>query len=339
MKTIWEWSLVTEAERIINTAQGIGNGFFHLHHFYALPWDPKISYLHQGVYLPPLSYSTLPDFWHQCLKYDNKNMVLPPQLKDLGEAITNLLSTLHLPSPDYSSLVKEWDRLSPSFFKLVSTLAPYAPKVRSLTIHPTYFGTGGSFNWSNGDPTDIIIYLRVDQPAATIAECILTAITRPYLNQTRHATWEESEFLVDYLLQETELAKLFKSPHIGTLASLRRNIPSRIVETSTQFLAQIGAPGSSEQTFSLVNNVPHFGHCPLTNLSSRECMIMTKLIEKAPTPVTVDELSDLLFPNPDKFSLAALTKCIERLRAKLDSIGISRHYLATASGVGYYLKN
>lgn len=339
MKTIWEWSLATEAERIINTAQGIGNGFFHLHHFYPLPWDPKISYLHQGVYLPTLSYASLPNFWHRSLKFDSKSMVLPPQLADISNAITNQLSTLPLSCPDYSSLEQEWDRLSPRFFNLISSLTPYAPKVRSLTIHPTYFGTGGSFNWSNGDPTDIIIYLRVDQPAATIAECILTAITRPYLNQTRHATWEESEFLVDYLLQETELASLFSIPHVGTLTNLRRNIQTKILETSTQFLTQIGAPGSSAQSFSLVNNVPHFGHCPLTNLSNRECLIMTKLIEKSPMPATIDELADLLFPNLDKFSLAALTKCIERLRAKLETLGISRYHIATASGVGYYLKN
>lgn len=339
MKTIWEWSLATEAERIINTAQGIGNGFFHLHHFYPLPWDPKISYLHQGVYLPTLSYASLPNFWHRSLKFDSKSMVLPPQLADISNAITNQLSTLPLSCPDYSSLEQEWDRLSPRFFNLISSLTPYAPRVRSLTIHPTYFGTAGSFNWSKGNPTDIIIYLRVDQPTATLAECILTAITRPYLYQTRHATWEESEFLVDYLLQETELAELFATPHVGTLAHLRRNIPTKVLESSAQFLAQIGAPASSEQTFSLVDNVPHFGHCPLTDLSSRECLVMSKLIEKSPLPVTIDELADLLFPDPAKFSLAALTKCIERLRDKLERIGISRHYISTASGVGYYLKN
>lgn len=339
MKTIWDWSLATEAERIINTAQGIGSGFFHLHHFYPLPWDHNVSYLHQGVYLPQLTFSSLPDFWHRSLKFDSKSMILPPPLADLHQAISDQLSALDLTSPNFSTLQHEWDNISPRFFQLTASLAPYAPPLKTLTIRPTYFGTLGSFNWSSTDPTDIIVYLRIDQPATTLAECILTALTRPYLYKTRSASWEESEFLVDYLLQETELASLFSTPHHGTLAHLRTNIPTRIIKESTQFLSQIGAPNSTDQSFSLKNKLPYFGDCPLTNLTSRECLVMSKLIEKAPAPVTTDELADLLFPDPDKFSLAALTKCIERLRAKLDDAGISRHYISTSSGIGYYLKN
>ncbi|MFH1244459.1 MAG: helix-turn-helix domain-containing protein [bacterium] len=339
MKTIWDWSIQSEAERVIDTARPIANGFFHLHHFYPLPWTPKTDYLHQGVYLPTLSHLTLPDFWHRVLSYDDKNMSLPPQLADLHHAITQQLSTLQLTPPDYSALQAQWITLAPRFFRLLHSVAPYTPQLRQLTIHPTYFGTMGSFNWSDSNPTDIIVYLRVDQPATTLAECILTALTRPYLSQVRHSTWEESEFLVDYLLQETALAKLFPTPHYGTLAHLCRNLPAKIIQESTQFLRQIGAPNSVKQTFSLKSNIPHFGSCPLPHLTNRESLVMTKLIEKSPTPVTYDELADLLYPDPDKFSLAALTKCVERLRDKLESMGISRHYLATASGVGYYLKN
>lgn len=335
MKTTWDWSLASEAERVIDTAQSISNGFFHLHHFYPLPWQPNNSYLHQGVYLPAIAYKTLPEFWHKSLSYDNKNMRFPPLLTNLHQAIIDQLTLIHLSSPDFSTLQTEWDQIAPRFFSLVKTLAPYTPVIKSLTIHPTYFGTASSFNW--GD--QIVVYLRIDQPITTLAECILTALTRPYLSKTRSASWEESEFLVDYLLQETELAKLFSTPHHGTLAHLRANIPTRIIKESTQFLSQIGAPNSTENSFTLKNSVPHFGDTPLTCLTSRESLVMNKLIDNSPTPVTYDELSDILFPNPDKFSLAALTKSIERLRAKLNDMGISRHYISTASGVGYYLKS
>ncbi|EKD79747.1 MAG: hypothetical protein ACD_40C00324G0001 [uncultured bacterium] len=335
MKTIWDWSLGSEAKRMIGSAHSISNGFFHLHHFYPFPWDPQTSYLHQGVYLPPLSYLSLPDFWHRSLTYDNQSMSLPPQLSDLHQAIISQLSSLHLPTPDFSALQKQWDSIALRFFRLIRTLAPYAPYIKSLTIHPTYFGTAGSFNWG----PETIVYLRVDQPVTTLAECILTSLTRPYLYKTRHATWEESEFLVDYLLQETELARLFPTPHLGTLESLRHQTPASVISASDLFLRQIGAPTLTSQAFSVKNSTLYFGDCPLTTLTSREHSVLTKLIEKAPSPATTDELSDLLFPNVEKFSLAALTKTIERLRSKLESSGISRHYLATASGIGYYLKN
>ena len=145
--------------------------------------------------------------------------------------------------------------------------------------------------------------------------------------------------MIDYLLHCSALRGLLPSDHVwqATTISTTRSKP-RLLANSQKFLADIQAPTASCRYFSLVNSIIFYGDRPLATLSAREFIIMSKLIEHAPAPVTIDELADLIFLDSAKFSLSALTKCIERLRRKLEDMGISRHHLATASGIGYYLK-
>lgn len=339
MKTTWSWSTRNESDRLIHTAQSIGSGFFHLHHFYPLPWEPGVHYLSQGVYLPLLDYAALPDLWRRAKNFDNHALLAPPGLTDLQTALQAQLDALHLTPPDYRELEQAWAKIAPRFAKLVHTLVPYAPEISAVEIRPSYFGTIGSFSLAEKDGAHIIVEPRADATLSKLAECILTALTRPYLYKEHQATWEESEFLVDYLLRETALKELFPIPHQGTLEHLRSNVPASIVQESADFLTHIGAPTTAEQTFCLKHDTVYFGRCPLPDFSAREYLVMKELISHAPNPVSTDEIADLLYPDPEKFSLTALTKFVERLRDKLEAAGISRHYLATASGVGYYLKS
>lgn len=339
MITTWDWSLESEANRLLHEAHYVSSGFFRLHHFYPLSWEPKVKYVPQGVYFPNLSYSSIPDFWHQVKYYDPTQMTGNAKTAPLQAELVKLLTPLHLTPPDHSHLQAEWDQLSPKLEKLIHELAPFAPRIESLSVHLSYFGTGGSFSLSGSDPAHVIVDLRLDQTTTDLAECLLTSLTRPYLTAKMHASWEESEFLVDYLLSHSPIAQVLKQPHQGTIPTLRTHVADSVITRSQSFLESLGAPLPNTQTFSLKHNTIHFGDCPLSDLSAREHAALAKLVAVAPAPVSTDELADLLFPDPDKFSLAALTKFVERLRHKLEGMGISRHYLATASGVGYYLKN
>ncbi len=339
MKITWSWSLESEANRLLHEAHYVNSGFFRLHHFYPLPWTPKTKYLPQGVYLPILPYSSIPDFWYQVKYYNHDQMAIDSKTAPLHTQLVKLLTPLGLTPPDHAQLESDWVKIAPRFEKLLKELAPFAPQIRRLTVHLSYFGTGGSFSLAGSAPADLIVDLRVDQTLTDLAECILTAVTRPYLTKAMHSSWEESESLVDYLLAHSPMSALFTHPHLGTIKSLREHVSDAIITESQSFLRALGAPLPTTQTFEIKHNTVYFGGCPLSDLSAREHVAMTKLIEKEPSPVTTDELADLLFPDPAKFSLAALTKFVERLRTKLESMGISRHYLATTSGVGYYLKN
>ena len=112
-----------------------------------------------------------------------------------------------------------------------------------------------------------------------------------------------------------------------------------LTEESNQFLQKIGVINHTSTHFSLKEGIVYFGSTPLTSLTTREHSILTELINRTPKPLSIDEIADLIFPKEEKFSLTAIGKTIERLRKKLSELGISSSYLATASGVGYYLKN
>lgn len=340
MKIIWDWSLESEANRLLQASGSIASGFFHLQHFLPLPWTPVVKYYPAGVYLPNLPYSSLPHFWTQVAQLDPKILPLKAPAKLVAQT-QSLLATLPLTPPDTQTLQNQVQQVLP---KVVSWLQDFTHELflpSSLTLYPTYFGTGGSFSRLEKSGGDMAIYLRVDQGIATIAECFLTGCLREMAMKNLKADWGQTEFLVDWLIHSSSLSSILPADPTwsGTLSATHRPVSSSLQAQSTRFLSLIGAPTPSTHHFTLQDTVIRFGDTPLSTMSAREHTILTKLVEKSPAPVTTDELADLLFPSIDKFSLAALTKCVERLRDKLERMGISRHYIATTSGVGYYLKN
>jgi DNA-binding response OmpR family regulator len=155
------------------------------------------------------------------------------------------------------------------------------------------------------------------------------------------ASWSETEFLVDWLIQTSSLSKILEvdTQWQGTLAHTRATPAPHVQQLSQEFLAHIGVIAKYTKSFTISAGNIYFEDQPLTTLTSREVALLTLLITKSPNPVTDDEIGDILFIDDETYSLATIAKTIERLRTKLDEMGISRQYLATASGVGYYLKN
>ncbi|PIR99181.1 hypothetical protein COT87_00825 [Candidatus Collierbacteria bacterium CG10_big_fil_rev_8_21_14_0_10_44_9] len=339
MKIIWDWSLQTETERILDTTRQIGNGFFGLQHFYPLSWDHQTKYLSFGVYLPQLDYPSIPHFWSQVVRLDDNHFPLlaPPALLTQTHA---LLLPIDLTPPSTSSLENLTQTVVPRVLKFFHQFSPSTPLPTKIIIHPTYFGTYGSFNLMKSDKK-VILIIRLDQGIKTLVECLLSSLLSQSAMNDLSSSWSETEFLVDWLISSSALSQILPSDPTwsGTLSTTRHSVSIALQAQSAHFLTQIGAPIPTFQTFSLKNNQVYYHNNPLPGLTARESRLMTKLIEISPAPLTLDEIADLIFIQEDKFSLAAITKTIERLRTKLNSLGISRHYLATASGIGYYLKN
>jgi hypothetical protein len=227
----------------------------------------------------------------------------------------------------------------PQISSFLHSLVPDAILPTVLTIHPTYFGAGGSFSLLD-DSRLMTIFLRVDQGIRGLAECFLTSILRPPSYRDLRADWGQTEFLVDWLISTTSLTELLPPDPSwsGTIAATQGPVSPTIKKLSADFLRQIGAPTPNHQTFTLNDHQILFNKQVIPGLSARETTLLTKLIEKSPSPVTYDEIGCILFNCDEKFSLAAISKAIECLRRKLSERGISPSYLATASGVGYYLK-
>lgn len=232
------------------------------------------------------------------------------QVSNLGPCIKNAISAQSMLAKSIQSYLIQLNLPTPTLsldFSLLrslntslSRLLPDIQLPTTLTIHPTYFGTQSSFHRSIS-PNEIVIYLRIDQNIAHLIETYLALV-----------------------LQSTTSLKT----------------PSRmLIKQSQQLLTQIGAPQTTKHPFTINNNCIYYSTTPLSNLTAREQTLLADLIKYSPHPLTYDEIADDIFVNDTKYSLEAISKVVSRLKAKLQELGISTHYIASASGVGYYLRN
>ena len=83
VKTVWEWSVETEAKRLIHTAHNIATGFFRVNNFFVVPaplrsnlCPAKVRPCTTCVPFPELSYQTIPRFWERVKRADIKNFPL-----------------------------------------------------------------------------------------------------------------------------------------------------------------------------------------------------------------------------------------------------------------------
>ena len=78
VKTIWEWSIESEAKRLIHTAHNIADGFFRVNNFFVVPYrSGSLRNLHiLTVPFPELPYKTILRFWERVKRVDIKNFPL-----------------------------------------------------------------------------------------------------------------------------------------------------------------------------------------------------------------------------------------------------------------------
>ncbi len=339
MRIKWEWSLDLEAHRIVDIARYVGNGFFALHGFLPLPSPSNSKYLHDGVYLPNLDFAHMPSFWAQAAKFPDlaQSHTSSPILID---QIRSMLIPLNLSPLKLSKIENIAPVLINQVDEFLKQFVRSATIPANICIHPTYFGTVGSFFYEKETDT-IVIFLRKDQGIKTLIECYLTQILRPSAVKDLNGDWAETEFLVDWIINSSSLSNILPEDKTwtGTIQSTRNNNTSSLTQDSINFLKKLGVTTSDKPKFSVKNSEIYYHDTLLSHLTSREISLLTAMIKISPFPLSYDAIGNILFSSEEKFSLAAISKTIERLRSKFDSLGISRHHITTASTLGYYLKN
>lgn len=338
MKIVWEWSIESESARILEMSTKVSNGFYQLHHFLPLPFDLKKVRTDSShhVYLPDIPYTKIPRYWESVSKAGHHYPL--PKIASISDHLVDYLSTIHLPSLDHLSLKIDAETYLPKAISWLSTTFPTLPLPEIILIHPSYFGTTGSFHFNQALKT-VILYLRNDQDLYTLVEILLSAILRPHAGETLYTDWEKTEYLVDYLLLESSLKNILPPAATWQPTTIPPHYPESLKKESSDFLQKIGLNNHSECQFKLQGEVIFFNKVPLTDFTPHQNALLKALINRSPTPLTLDEIGNIIFTKDEKFSLAAISKTIERLRKKFADLGISSSYIATSSGIGYYLKN
>lgn len=342
VKTEWNWSLDTEARRIIHSAYEMANGFFRVNNFYVVPPESKAN-SPLTVSFPDLPYNSIPRFWEKCKQQDVFNFPLSFDPELVRETFL-LLTNSNLSAPDRSVIEKTWAKASGPVLETIGKLIPgKASAISKIVIHYTRFGTTVSFNVASKFPTPVEMYLRDDQDIWAITEAILTAITRREVYENLSGLWSESEMLVDWLLTHSALTPVLKkfqpvSTFIPTVKYTRMKQSAALLKISEEYYRKLGVP-VLEKVFGINDNAPTISGKTVENLTPREAQILKLLIEKNNSVVEVDNLADIIFREGEEFSLWAIAKMIQRLRDKLEQNGVSGSFIQTLRGQGYILKN
>lgn len=341
MKTVWEYSIKSEAERLIHCAHQIIVGFYKTNNFIVLPYNPGVKNTHI-VTFPDISYTKIHRFWKSVKKVNVHTLPLrcdPKLVSDVSE----VLKSFNLPELQFKKVKELWQKAEKDIIHEIYKVLPEKNNtIKRITIYPTLFGTSSSFNWieKNGE---IIMYLREDQGIHTLTESIVTALTRKDVYDKLGGLWEESEIITDYLITETSIAKVLQkyesnNKYTPTLKGVRIKEQAKLIQQSNEFYKKLSIP-SFDKPFSYNGLVPEILGKPVENLTLAEKNLLLNLIKNSNSLTTIDTIGNAIFKTEDNFSLYAIAKTIQRLRDKLETNGISGSYIQTLRGKGYVLKN
>ena len=93
---------------------------------------------------------------------------------------------------------KLWTKIQDEVLNEIYNVLPSKKNaIKKIVIYPTAFGTNCSFSWIDGNGS-ILMYLREDQGIHSIAEAIITSLTRVDIYEKLEGLWQESEIITDF---------------------------------------------------------------------------------------------------------------------------------------------
>ncbi len=347
-KTIWNYSLYTEAVRILQIAYDIKNGFFQKKGFYVLPYlvpsHPRM------VFFPKLEFEKFPHFWE---KVKNRSQVLVERNDPIIEEIIGAIPQSYFHRSDgihteatvhnnnnFHRLRRDWQKVEKKFWKITQSLVPdFAKGIKTLEIRPTYYGAvaSGFSIWLKENSNNKIIYVRLDVDVSHIAEAVLIDLMYKSLYEEKYE-WEEAESLLDHLLTKTQLKTVF--PQFNqTLSHLRDPIQGKYVKDSKKYLSDLRI-SNIQSIFSLKGGSIFLHDKPFKHsFTPVEEKILISLIKNKNKTLDADQLADIIWNEQsfDKFSSYAIAKHIQRIREKLNNLGLSQALIQTFKKRGYML--
>ena len=354
MKTLVEYSDYTEYQRILFICRCVKSGFYKSKNFFLLPYllrNPR------AIFLPKLDIFGDKDFFSD-LSINAQDVYTTPfsqrskyyQHKIISELKQNNLIYDNEVIKDIPS-IKLWENVSLEFFTLCDKIFPgLFEGYTKVIIRPTKFGSICSQFSSTSNSESICIYIREDADLNNIIEAILMVP----LNLTgkkrilENLTWEEREVIIDFLINNSILGhinkrsegisiKKLKDNKKRTIPILRDNSYIKIIEESNKYFETLGFSNDYKITISArkitINNVD-------IPFSRSEDKVFRLLFRNRNDIVSLEEIGKTLWLDniSKKFSLFAITKLIQRMRAKIEKNGVNSSFIGTQRNRGFIMK-
>jgi len=339
MKTKFIYEPEIEFERIIFIIYGLATSLYQNYGFlilpYSLPKNPK------SVYLPRLKN-------FDCHLYideiRNNSLNIPlDKTRGMDKIITAIKNTEFVPEHVSSQHIQEiemhWPLVQTQFEDYLFELLPVWRSFDiNLEVYWSHYGTLMSYGLAqkSGKKLVLRLCLRDDMGIAQIAEGILSSILT--IDQSiSKKSWYQQETIVDFLLQNTKMTRLFPSYHptISSHDKVERDHKEQIYKDSASYLKELGfwrhvGLHIKNDTVLIDDKLPKF------TFTQTETRLLQKFISFPNEIVSYYEIGDILWDNnPDKFSLWALSRILYKLRNKLYKNNLSPEMLQNIRNRGY----
>lgn len=287
----------TEAERLSFTRRVIDQGFYHRHRFVVVPE------LMDGV--------------------DSSAQVVYPKASEY-----KMLQV--------EKWEREWGRLNKRFWEEMEKYFPGAQEaVGSVEVRLTRFGTvSSSARMGVVAGRKEIFYLRQEADLSHLTAIIVNSLLwgeRKGLG----ITWSKREAIMDFVMTRPVLRKMF--PDYQPVMQQLARVPATIRRQSQAYLRELGIPQTATDLGVVEGKIWVNGVAAEAELTMKEHKAAKLLIENRGEIVTYDDLADKLWGEGEFKTYWALNKLIERLRKKMDKLGIAANRLKPIRGRGYLL--
>jgi hypothetical protein len=324
IKIKFENSLVNQANLVCFLAKELSLGYFSRYQYAVLPRQTK---LRDGIYFPNLTYSR--KFWRAIKRFKGESFVdeFP---KTAREEILSKIS-LRTPLASQEVLLRSWRFLEPKFWAEVQKMNLFSqiiPKINSISCLLTPYGTAGSFSSKIvKGKIHVGMSLRNDRPVSDIAWnllAIMLIVQNPDFGMKK---WSEKQEIVNFLLYETQLAKIFGSKPKEIWAG-----PKDVLE-SKKYLQKLGF-GPQSQIKTVSGNLYLGTKLARRHLSRQELKLLNFFLQNREKIVSHDEIFSHVWGQKD-FSLWAITQLVHRLKSKIKACGVTGETILTIRNQGY----
>lgn len=334
------YSVTTEALRVIHDLYHLNKGFYLANGWY--PVEYTNSPLSNDVCFAKIQYNNLNTQIQEICKYRSAN-----HFKISNDTLIKIFENELLTSGSFIKInevqLNKYHKnvvkvLKPAITKASSTFSHLKNKKINVNVSPTHFGTCGSFSYASlgelqqNKDIDVTIYIRLDQKVENTIEYLASSLSRGFID---HLPWQcteaVSDFITKYVFDYTD--------HTPTLDKVKQFSPQRL-QNSLTFLHKNKLPtGKLLEYNDMEHKIYLLGQNISKELTQYEFRALRQLIKNTGTTVTFDELSAGLYKTDadEKFTFWGITKTIQRVRNKLEKLGVPREQIVNVKGQGFKL--
>lgn len=271
--------------------------------------------------------------------YQQHGFVVLPELNDeVNPTVSVILpKTFEYVPINLEKFEDEWKQVDLSFWQEIEVYFPgVAKKHGKLVVKLTRYGTICSGEkLSEYQAEKVGYFLRNDTDISQLAAMILNKIMYAQ-RKDLGVSWSKREALMDFIMTRPVMKRLFPDFH-PVFAQLSR-VPVKWREYSEKYVESLGIPTQVQDYTLAGGKVVIKGKVVGAEMTKKDKEIMRLLMVHKGELVTYDELADVLWGEGEFKSFWAINKLVERIRPKLEKLGIEGKRIESVRGQGYLLK-